>query len=261
MNNNLDHSLKNEFDLAKGAVRAAQKALIEGGEKLRAIESRQGREWKISADLHAEETLIAAIREHSAYPILSEECGEIAGEGALKWVIDPLDGSANFHRDIPLHCVSVGLWRGADPVLGVTLDITRNDLFTGIVGQGAWHNEQPMRVTSIDDPAQAILCTGFPAAFEHTTEAMFQVASVYSRFGKVRMLGTAALMLTWVAAGLFDCYWEKRVAWWDIAAGVALVKAAGGAVQLESATSDNRVDVIAACNPVMLAAISGEIST
>lgn len=243
------------LELAKLAVRSARDVLVSRGNSINVIESTIGREWKIKADRYAEEVIIEILQKESNYPIISEECGELFGVGPYRWVIDPIDGSANYFRGIPLNCISVSLWENKTPVLGVTLDISRNDLVWGTVEGGAWCNDQSIQVSNVSDSTGAILGSGFPVGFDWTKESLAEATVLYSRFGKIRMLGSAALMMTWVARGLLDCYWERRIAIWDIGAGAALVEAAGGIIRFREFTPDNRVDVIAACNPKILAAV------
>jgi len=242
-------------EIATVAVQGAGAILSAENDRLRQIEERDGREWKIQADRKMEEVLIGRLQAETDFSILSEECGEISTESSLQWILDPVDGSANFHRGVPLNCISLGLWCGGEPLLGVIFDVNRTELYSGIVGCGAWCNQEAISVSAIVNPADGLLCTGFPVKTEFDAETITQAGRVYGRFGKVRMLGSAALMLAWVARGLIDCYWERGVALWDIAAGVALIKASGGVVEMGPLGPDHRLDVSAACNSKLLSSL------
>jgi myo-inositol-1(or 4)-monophosphatase len=116
-------------------------------------------------------------------------------------------------------------------VLGVVYDFTREELFSGVVGDGAFLNEAPIRVSKTTAPGEAIAFTGFPSAASFETDSLTSFVEMLQRFKKVRLLGSAALSLAYVACGRGDVYIEQRIRIWDIAAGVALVNAAGGAFQ------------------------------
>lgn len=234
-----------ELDFAICAVKHACKSLRLNFGHLSEVYRRDKKEWKINADRVVEESLIAYLSNCTKYSILSEERGEVVGQGAFRWIIDPVDGSANLNRGMPLSCISVALWGGNQPLVGVVLDVFREELFTGIVGSGAWCNGDPINVSANDDPSVGVLCTGFPTVFSFTDEAMKVAGKTYNRFGKIRMLGSAALMLSWIACGRADSYWEKGIALWDVAAGLALVRSAGGVLEFGAIGVDNRLNVAA----------------
>ena len=220
--------------LAEGAARLGGDALASCS-RGREVRSDLGREVKIVADVVVERVVIEALHAGSPFPILSEEAGGVPGEtaGPLRWVVDPLDGSVNFARGIPLSAISIGLVDGDEPVLGVTLDPLRGELFAGIVGEGAWLDGAPIRTSEVATPREAVLCTGFPAASDFSSDAVASFVQAVQTFRKVRLLGSAALSLAWVACGRADAYAERDIRLWDVAAGLALVRAAGGAVSAE----------------------------
>jgi myo-inositol-1(or 4)-monophosphatase len=201
------------------------------------------------------------LQEGSDYSILSEESGRLGGESDLQWIVDPLDGTTNFCLEVPFYCVSVGLWRNKSPLLGAVLEIPSNRLFTGIVGVGAWCNEIPIKV-NIERPvdySKAVFCTGLPVAFEYSKDNIQRLVTACRCFGKVRMLGSAALMLCYVASGRSDSYWESRIAVWDIGAGLAIVQAAGAATRVGEIGCDLRVDVEAArCESLLASEVYGK---
>ena len=238
-----------ELKLAEVACWAAQARLAETSRDARELDIAVGREWKIKSDKLLESVIIRNLQKESDYPILSEESGMHKGGGDECWIVDPLDGSANFFRGLPMYCISIGLWRNNQPILGVVLDPHNKQLFSGIVGNGAKCNgcEIQVRKGSDMNPLSSILCTGFPAGLDHTKKDLDNIVSLIRQFGKVRMLGSAALMLCYIASGRCDSYWERRIRLWDVAAGLAIVVAAGGQFKLGDVSEGFRVDVEAAC--------------
>jgi myo-inositol-1(or 4)-monophosphatase len=186
---------------------------------------------KLTADRDAEDIIIKLLQQHLEFPLLAEERGQVGASGestGLRWIIDPLDGSLNFLQGIPFCCVSIALWRNQDPLLGVVYDFYREELFTGIVGDGAKLNGNPIKTSATQEIGKAVLCTGFPASTDYASEVLMTLVEQVRRYKKVRLLGSAALSLAYVAAGRADAYFERDIKIWDVAAGLALVKAAGG---------------------------------
>ncbi len=223
-----------ELDLAVRAAAEAASFLQEGITKDKLVLSEIGRDIKLQADRDAEARILQILGE-SDYPILAEESGE---QGDLTdtspfWVVDPLDGTMNYKHGLPLCCVSIALSHTNDPILGVINDFNRNECLRGVVGEGAWMDEEPIHVSGTSDPAKAILATGFPTQGDFGDAAIEQFVELAQRFKKVRMLGTAALMMAYVACGRVDAYAEDHIMLWDIAAGVALIRAAGGWVDMQ----------------------------
>jgi myo-inositol-1(or 4)-monophosphatase len=195
-----------------------------------------GRNIKLQADRESESIILDALRAVAPHPVLAEESGEhdAPGEGAY-WVVDPLDGSANFARGVPLCCVAIALMHGEKPLLGVVHDFNRDETLCGVVGEGAWlggAKGAPIAVASTTDTGQAILATGFPVGRDLSDAALAEFYRQARAFKKVRMIGTAALALAYVARGWVDAYGEDGIMLWDVAAGVALVEAAGGSVRM-----------------------------
>src|SRR5690606_3275902 len=147
------------------------------------------------------------------------------------------------------HCaVSIALLDQGAPVLGVVDCFALNERFTGLAGAGAWLNGAPMRVSNIDAPASGILQTGVPSRASPESMALFEAR--LSTWRKVRMIGSAALALAYVAAGRAEAYRESGSMIWDVAAGCALVRAAGGIFEIDGANLDAPLEV-AACNGKM----------
>lgn len=228
-----------ELRRAVDAARAAGKVLCNLMRKPKKVLSEVGRDIKLQADQDAEAAILEILKQ-SDYPVLAEESGEHgdATGGGPVWIVDPLDGTLNFSRGIPLCCTSIALAQGDTPILGVIYDFNRDELFTGVPGKGAWHDGQPMRVSDIREAARGILNTGFPTASDYGDEALMEFINNVRRFKKVRLLGSAALMLAYVACGRYEAYAEDNIMWWDVAAGVALVLAAGGYADVRPGTGD-----------------------
>ncbi len=238
--------LKALLHLADTAAAAAGEALLANRVQWGVIEAEHGREVKIGADKHAEEIVLSAIARESEYPIISEEAGwarAMQRGDRWVWAIDPLDGSVNYLRGYP-HCgVSIALLDEGKPVLGVVDCFVTRERFSGAIGLGAWLNGAPMRVSEIANPAKGILQTGVPSrASDDSMRAFEQRLRTWQ---KVRMIGSAATALAYVAAGRAEAYRESGSMIWDVAAGCALVEAAGGKVRIEGTALDQPLEVAA----------------
>ncbi len=247
--------LTRELELATRAAREAGARLREMMTGPRTVLSQEGRDIKMQADRDAEAIILAALRADSPLPILTEETGEHGDPGRGRyWAIDPLDGTLNFSRALALCCTSIGLMDGERPLLGVIYDFNADELFTGIAGQGAWLNGQPIRVSGLTDRTQAIIAAGMPTYSEFTDEALRELIQLYQTFKKARMFGSAALHLAGVACGRVDAYIEKDVMMWDIAAGSAIIDGAGGWIEIQQGSVGRwSRRVRAAATPALLA--------
>lgn len=197
------------------------------------IDALDGKDIKLSSDKMSEK-IIMDILEESNIPILSEEYGFKGTEGELCWIVDPLDGTINYFKGLDdFACVSVALWEKGRPVLGVVYRFMKDELFCGAEGVGAFLNDMEMKPSDIKETSQAVMATGFPVKRSYDTESLSKFVKQVQCFKKVRMLGAAALMGTFVACGRLDTYFEDEIMLWDVAAAVAIVNAAGGATSLE----------------------------
>lgn len=246
----------------KDLLGVAEAAAAEAGAALRAhraawavIEAEQGREVKIGADKRAEALILAALDKAAPFPVISEEAGWVGGgdrSAGYVWAVDPLDGSVNYLRDYPHCAVSIALLDGGAPVLGVVDCFVVGERFTGVVGEGAWLNGAPMRVSQIADPASGILQTGVPSRASADSMKLFEAR--LSSWRKVRMIGSAASALAYVAAGRAEAYRESGSMIWDVAAGCALVRAAGGEFHIGGDRLDQPLEVAAGNGRVALPA-------
>jgi myo-inositol-1(or 4)-monophosphatase len=164
---------------------------------------------------------------------LGEESGQGAGkEDSPRWHVDPLDGTTNFVHGFPMFCVSIGLeWRGV-PLVGVVHVPALGETFHGAKGSGAKWNRKPMKVSSRKNLSECLLTTGF-AYLQDETKFQPEVArfqKVHLEARAVRRPGAAALDMAYVAAGIFDGFWERNLSSWDVCAGALLVEEAGGKV-------------------------------
>lgn len=238
--------LEELLGIAVAAAAEAGAALKQHRAKWAVIEAEQGREVKIDADKKAEALILTALERRAPFPVISEEAGWVGPEkrtSPYAWAVDPLDGSVNYLRDYPHCAVSIALLRDDQPVLGVVDCFVLGERFTGLVGAGAWLNEAPMRVSDIADPAAGILHTGIPA--RASTDSMAKFEKRLSAWRKVRMIGSAATALAYVAAGRAEAYRESGSMIWDVAAGCALVKAAGGVIEISGPGLDAPLEVAA----------------
>ena len=225
---------ENTFKLAIKAATAGADLLADRWQKPQTALAEMDHDIKLAADREAESAILAVLDE-SPWPRLAEESGvqgDCTAKDALYWVVDPLDGTINFSRGIPFCCVSVALCRGDTPLLGVICDFIHQETFSGWVGRGAWCNGKPIGVSAAQTARRGLLGMGHPLGFEYDTAGLAAIYADQRRFSKVRQIGSAALLLAWVASGRIDAYLEDDIMFWDIAAGAALVKAAGGWVAM-----------------------------
>jgi myo-inositol-1(or 4)-monophosphatase len=187
-----------------------------------------------NADKRAEKTLFEELsRARAGYGFLMEEGGAIEGSDKTHtWHIDPLDGTTNFLHGLPIFAISIGLERDGQLVAGLVYNPANDDLYIAERGQGAYLNNTRLRVAARRDLADALITCGIPPLNRAAGHARFQseLATVMRYAGNVRRLGSAALDMCFVAAGRCDAYWERGIQTWDMAAGIVLIREAGGFV-------------------------------
>lgn len=167
-----------------------------------------------------------------AIGFITEEGTVATGDqNALNWIIDPLDGTANFVHGLPHYSVSLALAQGKDVLVGVVYNICSKDTFWAVKGGGAFRNQTPIKVSENDSFGQSLFATGFPYyKFEEMEKYIQILESLMQKTHGLRRFGSAALDLAYVAAGMFDGFFEYNLNSWDMAAGVLLVIEAGGKV-------------------------------
>ncbi|HXU46609.1 MAG TPA: inositol monophosphatase family protein [Thermoanaerobaculia bacterium] len=185
------------------------------------------------ADAESEAVIVARIRDSFPdHQVLAEERGrDRGGASDLEWVIDPLDGTTNFLQGLPVYCLSIACRRGAELLAGVVLDPEGHNLFTAVAGGGARWNGAPMAASRRPGLRGSFLATGYPWRAHGTLDLYLEAfRDVFLEVRAIRRCGAAALDLAYTAAGVYDGFFEFRLSPWDIAAGVLLVREAGGVV-------------------------------
>ncbi len=232
--------------LSKAAVArhldtAREVALLAGrrlmGVRTRSVNSDAGNDVKLQEDVESEIFIRARLADTNI-PVIGEEQGgdaSLMNSDKLYWVVDPIDGTYNFLRGINGVCVSIGLMRGMQAVAGVVYDFTADEIYTGGIGQPLKLNGKIIKPNWAKDVSQAVMMTGFPSITDYSDAALGEFIRVVQKFKKVRMCGSAALAMAWVASGRADLYREIRVNLWDIAGGLALMESAGAVCEIQNA--------------------------
>ena len=224
--------LLNVMDAA--ARKAARGLLRDFGEVEQLQVSTKGPgDFVSAADHRVEKTLVQELKKaRPDYGFLLEESGVIAGaDQRTTWVIDPLDGTTNFLHGIPHFAISIGLVRDGEPYAGVIYQPLTDEMFAAEKGSGAFVNEHRLRVSGRRQLDTSVIATGIPHNGRPGTERFLrQLPRVMEATAGVRRFGSATLDLAYVAAGRYDGFWEIGLKPWDIAAGIIIVREAGGYV-------------------------------
>jgi len=218
------------LDFARTTARMAGDLLKKRASRGFRVEHKGAVDLVTEVDRHSEQAIVEAIR--SAYPnhsVLAEEGTIRAESSALRWIVDPLDGTTNYSHGYPCYAVSLALERQGRIDLGVVYDPLRDELFEARRGGGAHLNGRPLSVSSTDRLTDSLLATGFPYDIRTSPENnLDHFARFALRAQGIRRDGSAALDLCYLAAGRFDGFWEMKLSPWDVAAGALLVAEAGG---------------------------------
>ncbi len=216
--------------VATRAARHAGEVLRSFHGNLKDIQKKGAIDLVTEADIASEKVIIETVR--AAFPehgILAEESGETRGDQRFQWIIDPLDGTTNFSHQLDLFSVSIAFALEGELQVGVVFNPMSGELFEAAAGQGATLNGRTIKASDKKEMTESLLVTGFPYNFKE------MMPSLMARFGKclsasqgVRRLGSAALDLCFVACGRFDGFWEENLNPWDTAAGVLVLREAGG---------------------------------
>jgi myo-inositol-1(or 4)-monophosphatase len=218
--------------MGNAALKAARGLIRDFGEVEQLQVSVKGAgEFVSTADLRAERTLKSELRRaRPGYAMLFEESGSEPGSDPRhRWIVDPLDGTTNFLHGIPHFAISMALERDGEIVAGVVYEPIRDEMYWAEKGAGAFVNDRRLRVSARRQLGEALIGTGMP--FGARTENLAYsatLAAIWSATSGIRRMGSAALDLAYVAAGRYDGFWEFALAPWDIAAGILLVREAGG---------------------------------
>ena len=237
-------SYRKELETAKKAALAAGQILVEQKNNLNKSIFSSNTDIKLEADIVAEKLIKEILTDETSFPILAEESGQSSDQlSDIFWVVDPLDGTANYSRNIPICCVSIALIKNMKPVLGVIYDFSNNDLYEGSVNTLAMQNGLEIKVSDISNQGEGILITGLPNKTDYSDEALLKMVKDFQGWRKVRMIGSAAIGSVYIASGKADVYKESRTYFWDVAAGAAIVQAAGGTASISNQNKDFQVDV------------------
>jgi len=232
--------------MTAAALKAARGMLRDFGEVEQLQVSVKGPgDFVTQADLKAERTLRAELsRARPGYGFLMEESGATPGtDGRHRWIVDPLDGTTNFLHWIPQFCISIGLERDGELIAGVIYEPIRDEMFWGEKGQGAYVNDRRIRVSARRQLSECVIATGIPTIRGSTDRELYirTLAAVMGATVGIRRFGAAALDLAYVAAGRVDGFWEFGLQPWDMAAGILLIREAGGYI---STLRDGKHDLL-----------------
>jgi myo-inositol-1(or 4)-monophosphatase len=264
--------------VAEAAARAGGRVL-EAWRGRFAVRHKGPRDLVTEADVAAQEeirrTVLAAFPEHG---FVGEEAdggsprpasGQPGHAGTgLRWIVDPLDGTSNYVHGFPAWCVSVALADGPDLVAAAIFDPVHGECFTAAAGRGAALDGRPIRVPPVTDPADAIVAVSFPPHVTTDATAVQDFLGVLPHVHSIRRTGSTALNLAWLACGRLHGFWVRRIACWDVAAGILIVREAGGVIEPFGPAPDARAApsgriplddpaLIAASSPAVLAALAG----
>ena len=236
--------LHQQTEIAKNAAKEAGKVLLHKKDSLNQSIFSSDKDIKLKADIEAENIIKSILEKESSFPILAEESGKSKGDlDETFWVVDPLDGTANYARDIPLCCVSIALMHKMNPVLGVIYDFNNSDLYEGHLDGEAKLNEIAIKVSDTTLPSEGILVTGLPNNTDYSDQALLGMVKDFQKWRKVRMIGSAAIASCYVASAKADVYKEFGTYIWDVAAGAAIVNASGGRAEITNQRDNFQVDV------------------
>tara|TARA_Y100000768_G_C23983269_1_gene687151 strand:+ start:2153 stop:2902 length:750 start_codon:yes stop_codon:yes gene_type:complete len=235
-----------EIEIAIKAAKSAGKYLLQERKNLNLKIKSNPKDTKLIADIESEKLILDILSSESKYSVLAEEAGKSSDNlGEIFWVVDPLDGTANYNRNIPICCVSIGLISNMKPLIGVIYDFNNDDLYVGdSINNSTTVNNTKIHVSDIQNKQDGVLITGLPFNTDYSDEALGKLISDMQTWKKVRMIGSAAMASCYVASGKADLYQENGIYLWDILAGAAIVESAGGKAVIKNIKEDFQVDVI-----------------
>jgi len=235
-----------EIEVATKAAKLSGQLLVNSKSELNNEISNNLRDTKLKADVASENLIKEYISKNSSYPILAEESGKSKDNlGDTFWIVDPLDGTANYNRDIPICCVSIGLVNKMKPLIGVIYDFNNNDLYVGNnLKKIAMLNNKEISVSNVDNKKDGVLITGLPHNADYSDEALKNMIKDMQSWKKLRMIGSAAMASCYVACGKGDLYKESGIYIWDVIAGAAIIESAGGLAKIFNIQDNHQVEVI-----------------
>ena len=226
--------LSSEINVLEKVCNKASKIIIRDFgeiEKLQVSKKGPG-DFVTKTDKKVEQIIIEELEKaRPGFNILAEEGGTAENKSEYTWIIDPIDGTTNFMHGIPHFAISIGLEKNGEVIAGIIFDPIKNEMFYAEKGRGAYLNNSRIRVSSRNNIADSIALTGGPTFAENNKQIFYEEYNAMSNhFHQVRKLGSAALDLAYVAAGRAEIFWHKNLKYWDIAAGIIIVKEAGGTI-------------------------------
>ena len=220
--------------ITRACIKASKSLIRDFGEIENLQVSAKGPgDFVTSADKRTEKILVEELQKaHPEYGIISEEIGIINKSNTKnRWIIDPIDGTMNFLNGVPQFAISIGYEEDKEIKCGVIFNPIMNELFCAEKGNGAYLNNARIRVSSKRQMKDALLVTGGPKGASKIKDKIFsEYINVSNNVANVRKFGSAALDMAYVACGRFDGYWQRELNYWDIAAGIVILKEAGGFV-------------------------------
>jgi myo-inositol-1(or 4)-monophosphatase len=238
------------LEVVEAAVRQAGTFLRSRFHEVHCVDEELAHDIKLRLDKETQiliEDYLSA--RYPGYAVLGEEGGvSAAAPNAPEWVIDPIDGTVNYFYGIPIFCVSVALRVGEKVVLGCVYDPMQDECFTVCEGQEPCLNGEPIRVSARARMAEAVVFIGHGAHDGSGAAGIARFAHISSQVRKIRILGSAALTLCYIAAGRFDAYIENRINLWDFAAARAILEAAGGSCEYTPTTANGLTGSVIAWN-------------
>ena len=220
--------------ITRACIKASKSLIRDFGEiENLQVSSKGPGDFVSSADKRTEKILIEELQKaHPDYGIVTEETGIINKSNTKnRWIIDPIDGTMNFLNGIPQFAISIGYEEDHEIKCGVIFNPIMNEMFCAEKGNGAYLNNSRIRVSNKKKIKDAIIVTGGPKGASKIRDKIFsEYINVSNNVSNVRKFGSAALDMAYVACGRFDGYWQRELNYWDIAAGIVILKEAGGFV-------------------------------
>lgn len=227
-----EDSPKHFLEVAVDAAREAGELLITEFDRPQQLSYKGEVDIVTEADRKSESLIVARLlNRFPGHAILGEEGGTTGAGGArYRWLVDPLDGTTNFAHGFPVFAVSIGLLENGEPLIGAVYNPVTRDMFTAIKGEGAFRGQKRIRVSTVETLSKSLLATGFPSHKRTQNPNIHYYWEFTLRSHGVRRAGSAALDLCSVACGQFEGFWEFGLKPWDTAAGMLIVREAGGTV-------------------------------
>ena len=254
--------MPDELHVCEAAARAGGRVLADWRGRF-GVSKKGQRDYVTEADFAAQREIrrivLTAFPEHGFVGEETLPDVEPAHDSAsgLRWIVDPLDGTTNYVHGFPAYCVSVALAQGDEILVATIYDPVHEECFTARAGGGAFCNGQRITVGGTTDPAEALVAVGFPPHVSRDALAVADFLAVLPHVHAIRRTGSTAINLAYLACGRLDGFWVRRIANWDVAAGLLLVAEAGGAIGPFTGGRPGRVSLedpvfIAACTPGLL---------